>query len=296
MASTTVRRVKPQPAGTGIKAPRGPLDIEIIPAVGSDLAQSWLERNHANRSMRRRKVLEFRRDMISGNWREIGDAIRFDTSDRLIDGQHRLQALVEADTEMPGLALPFLVVRGVAPEDRMVIDTGTRRSAADQLRIAGYTNYTLLSAAAKWCLLYDRRILYAEASMKSVTHAEILDYVTTHPDLQDICAIVGARMVKKIDMPAGYIATSYYLCSRMHRKQADDFFDQAASGVNLSAGDPVLALRNRLHDLARNRANLSGDMWLSLAFRAWNARRKGVSLRSLPVDKGGVGIPAPQLV
>jgi hypothetical protein len=260
-------------------------------------AEDYLEKNDSNRTVRPRRVQEFKRDMLAGEWRDVGDPIRFDTNGRLVDGQHRLHgvmAATEADGN-PDLSITFVVVRGVEPEDRHVIDTGTRRTAGDQLKMAGYRNAALLAAATKWCLLVDRG-LNADALVRSVTHAEIMDFVHRNPTLVEITEHVAYRMRASVDMPAGYIAAGYFLCQRIDERAAEEFFERLTDGAMLEAGDPILALRSRLRDLARNRANLSGDMWLSLLFRTWNARREGRQLRVLPVDRGGKPIPAPALV
>lgn len=263
--------------------------------VNATIAAQWLERNVSNRTLRKRKVVEYRRDMLGGAWRDVGDPIRFDTNGMMCDGQHRMHALVQASEDEPGLEFEFLVVRGVQPEDRVVIDTGTKRTAGDQLKMAGFKNHALLAAAAKWCCMWDRQVVYGDTANRSVTHPEILEYVEKNPSLIEITETVANRMRQNIDMPAGYIVASYFLCSRISEGDAFEFFERLADGAMLSPGDPILALRSRLRDLDRNRANLSGDMWLSLLFRTWNARREQRSLRALPLDRQGVPIPAPEL-
>lgn len=264
-----------------------------VETVTPEIAQEWLERNASNRNVRPRKILEFRRDMIGGNWRAVGDPIRFDLNGDLIDGQHRLLALVQAGEEMPGLAFSFMVVRGVEPDDRVVIDTGTRRTAADQLKMAGYKNHALLAAAAKWCAMWDRNVIAGDLAARSATHAEVLEYVEQNPALISITDTVNNRMRQHVDMPGGYIAAAYFLCQRIDDSDAFEFFERLVDGVGLSSGDPILALRSRLRELDKAHANLNGDAWLSLVLRAWNARREGRTMRVLPLEKSGRPIPAP---
>jgi hypothetical protein len=304
MATTTrrapakpVKPVKVRPGSLLPPPPRkvGPLDLEVV-TVNADIAAEWLTRNVSNRVLRRGRLAEFKRDMLAGNWRDVGDPIRFDTNGDMCDGQHRMFALVNAALVDPSLAFEFLVIRGVQPEDRHVIDTGTRRSAGDQLKIAGYKNHTMLATAAKWCAMVERNALYAsDSSSKSITHAEILHYVQEHPDLEEVVSRVANSLRRRIDVPPGYIAAAYYLCAQKDRDEADDFFERAASGVGLPARDPILALRSRLRDLDKSRANLPGEMWLGLLVRAWNARREGRTLRTLPVYKENVPILCPDI-
>lgn len=256
-------------------------------------AQKYLDINEANRNIRSRMVTEFKRDMLAGNWRDVGDAIRFDTEGNLIDGQHRLTALVAAGEEDPSIALEFTVVRNVETVDRAVIDIGSKRTAADQLKMAGYGNPVLLAPAAKWCLLWERQALYADAEVRSVTHQEVMDYVQENPELQDIVATVKGRLKKGIDMPSPYVCTGYYLTHQIDEGAAFQFFERLSDGALLEPGSPILALRSRLRDLKNTHASLAGDMWLSLLLRTWNAWREQRSLRNIPVERSGKPIPAP---
>lgn len=258
-------------------------------------AEEWLERNVSNRKPRPKKIAEYVRDMVGGKWRPVGDPIRFDTEGNLIDGQHRLLAVIDATSQKPDLMLKFLVVRGVHNEDRAVIDTGAKRTPSDQLRMNGYRNSSTLATAAKWAHLYESGMIHGgDKTGKTVTHAEVVDFVEKHPDLVSIVDTVQKSMRQHIMMPPAYIACGYYLTSKVHEGDAFTFFERLTDGVMLSPGDPILALRNRLNDINRQNIKMNGDNWLSLLLRAWNARREGRSLRVIQSERrGGEPIPVP---
>jgi hypothetical protein len=273
----------------------GHLDLDVA-RVDAAVAQEWLSHNVCNRMKRRSRLAEFKRDMLNNNWRTVGDPIRFDTNGDMCDGQHRMIALGNAALIDPGIEFDFLVIRGIKTADRHVLDTGTRRSAADQLRINGYKNYSTLASAAKWCAMWDRDALYAaDFSTRSITHAEILGYVIENPDLEAVVNRVVSRLRLYIDIPPGYIAAAYYLCQRINAKQADEFFERTADGVGLPGRDPILALRRRLHELDKAHAVLRGEQWLGLLARTWNARREGRSMRTLAVYREDIPIACPSL-
>ncbi len=268
------------------------LAIEFLGVTGP-MAVQWLAEKASNRNVRKGRVVEFARDMLANNWHPTGEAIKFDTTGAMVDGQHRCEAVALAAKTKPDIVVNMLVVRNVPPEAQAVMDTNTRRTAADQLKIAGYGNYAMLSAAAKWCVIWDRKVLYADRMLKSVTHAEILDYVKENPQLQEICNYVMNRLNAHIDMPSGYIGTGYYVCWRIAPDEADEFFARLADGVMLDQNDPILALRNRLRDLKADRSSLPGDLYLSLLFRSWNARRLGKKVHKLQVYKDKMPIKCP---
>lgn len=308
--ATPVRRTPPKPvrvttARPTFTAPKpappaattiGALNVEVV-RVDLAIATEWMIRNVSNRPLRRPRLAEYKRDMLAGNWRDVGDPIRFDTNGDMCDGQHRMMALINAAAIDPDVSFLFLVIRGVKPEDRRVIDCGTRRTAGDQLRIAGYRNHSLLAAAAKWAAAFDRKVVNAsDFSTRSISHAEILAYVEEHPELVSICTRTTGSLRTKIDIPQGYIATAFFLCHRLDPDAAEEFFARLASGVDLPGRSPILALRSRLRDLEKSRANLPGDQWLGLLLRTWNAWREGRTLRTLPVYKDNIAIPCPDAI
>ncbi len=285
---------KPGPAKNAASNGTGKVTL-TLEWVDAQTAAQWLELNVSNRAIRQRKVVEYRRDMLAGEWRSVGETIKFDTAGKLCDGQHRLLALVAAASGRPGFKLELSVARGIRPEDRVVIDTGSKRTAGDQLKMSGYRNSALLAAAAKWCLMVDRKTMYADGALKSLTHPEILAYIEENPELVRICEVVANRLRSHIDIPPGYVAATYFLCSRLDPDEAEEFFDRLADGVNMELHDPIMALRRRLQRLTKAKAHLTSEAWLSLLFRTWNARRTGRSLQSIPVDKDGVTVRTPDL-
>ena len=69
------------------------MEHEMI-TVTPEIAQEFLERNHNNRKIKPRKVDKFAYQLSQGQWITNGDTIRFDVKGTLIDGQHRLKAVV----------------------------------------------------------------------------------------------------------------------------------------------------------------------------------------------------------
>lgn len=278
-----------------------------VEQLDGEIAARYLARNTNNRTKRPAQLAGMVRDMDANRFALVGDPIRFDANDDVVDGQHRLEALTLAEKRV---SLPFVVIRGIDPADRHVIDVGQRRSAADQLRIAGYSNYILLAAAAKWSIITERlRQESVSKAERAVTHAEILEFVEGNELLHECVAVVSNGIGVKIDMPSGYICTAYYLTALVDEPAADEFIARLADGVNLPGGDPILVLREFLReyksgvkrrgliDQANGPRSLTGDMWLSLILRAWNARRSGETLRKLTVvDRNKKPYPVPEIL
>jgi len=99
----------------------------ITPAM----AEAWLAEKAPNRSLKENKVLQFAQDMEAGLWRVTHQGIAFGEDGKLIDGQHRLEAIALA-----AKPVQMMVTHGIPKESMMVIDQAERRSFVDNIEIA----------------------------------------------------------------------------------------------------------------------------------------------------------------
>lgn len=94
-------------------------------------AKKWLEEhNTMNRRIRPKYVAMLAREMSADRWQDHHQAIGFTDDDSIVDGQHRLAAVVES-----GRTQRFLVVRGVPRGAISVIDAHSHRNTRDALRL-----------------------------------------------------------------------------------------------------------------------------------------------------------------
>jgi hypothetical protein len=114
---------------------REKVEIKIITP---EFAERLLERNTSNRNLRRDHVNTLARDMSEGAWRLNNDAICIANDGTLLNGQHRLNAIIKA-----GKPIKMLVAEGFSPETYKVLDGGAKRSVADQLNITNELAATL---------------------------------------------------------------------------------------------------------------------------------------------------------
>lgn len=71
--------------------------------ITPDIAKEMLERNLNNRSVSPSRVDMYADDMARGEWQANGEAICFNESGNLINGQHRLMAVVIRNDIISGL-------------------------------------------------------------------------------------------------------------------------------------------------------------------------------------------------
>lgn len=98
--------------------------------VTPDIARSFLTKNTANyRVYRPRIAQKYADDMINGRWKTNGESICFNEKGQLVDGQHRLNAII-----MSGVTVQMVVVYGIAG-DVSTFDVGLARNAVDIARV-----------------------------------------------------------------------------------------------------------------------------------------------------------------
>ena len=99
---------------------------EITPAI----ATAWLNANEGNRRLDWNYIAQLARDMKAGQFACTHQGIAFDTQGRLIDGQHRLWAILEA--EVP---VRMRVFYNESPDSTIHIDGNHPRRAADRMTL-----------------------------------------------------------------------------------------------------------------------------------------------------------------
>jgi len=132
--------------------------------VDPALALEWLQRNIAtNRPMRPTVIDGYAGEMERGEWHLTHQGVAFDTSGNLIDGQHRLAAIIKANVVVP------MMVTVNAPADSFVaLDGGVKRTLGDRLSIRSDV-VSVLSAGWVLQIRENRRISAAHLAKMADT-------------------------------------------------------------------------------------------------------------------------------
>lgn len=231
-------------------------------------AEEWLNRNTHNRPLHNSLVSKYADEMKRKQWVLNGEAIIFDYNGVLLDGQHRLWACIESQSNFQSV-----VTRGVAPEGFVTIDTGSKRSNSDVLAIAGISTDLVktLGAAATICISYQRGVIKSHGSGTrkdgNVSRTDVLNYVNKNPKLQDWVSRARAPTAKWKSAYASIIASVLYLGHVKYHEQAEEFLHGWLTGENLGSKSPILALINRLGTEKR----IPKVIRIGLVAHAWNS-------------------------
>jgi hypothetical protein len=196
--------------------------------------------------------------MKAGRWRRTGEPIIFDESGQLVDGQHRMWAVIES-----GCTIDMLVVRGVPMDAIHNIDTGKPRSTAQVMQILGGQNTTKLVSIAR---AID--MVVSPGRVRNLSVDEVETVLSRWPGVKWILEQPGALKSGKLTQAC--VLAAFAIVYSKNQGLARDSWEAFYTGANLAKGDPLLTLRNYLNDSLRAKG-LAGGMKASITRRALTA-------------------------
>ena len=245
--------------------------IEMTPA----LAASLIEHNTMNRLLSPPRVNWLADCIDRGAWKADGSAIKVDRDGVLIDGQHRLHAILKT-----GKSVQCLLITDMDPETRLTVDSGRPRHFGDFLRMNGIANSTDVAATTKIVWRNETGLL-CDPSHRAATDTTILwDFYLGKRDLIS----ESIARAKAIDLHVRYIqrsvlALGWSIFSQLDEEDADRFFAQirgdekSGTVVNLLCNFGATRPVSAGHYPQRNLA--------AVVIKAWNLWRKGQEVESL---------------
>jgi hypothetical protein len=242
-------------------------DVEIRKVTPKD-ALELLELNiETNRKLSKRDVDRYARDMVAGQWIFAGNTIVFNKHGNLINGQHRLTAVVES-----GETQVFLIVHVRDDAAFSACDIGRTRTHGDILGIEGFSNASLLGGVAN---MVNRIGLHFVGSKNLLTipKTQVGQYVKDHPELVN-SAEFAASIKSKL---TGWLSPSvvggvHYYWSRASQGRAEEIFTRMASDERDERGqkDPAYVLRQKLRTARMNRRSFAEQDVIYMLQRVWD--------------------------
>lgn len=220
VSTTTVKRIPASMAGTELRTEK----YLVTPQV----ATRWLKQNtESNRKPSIRTIEAYAREMQAGRWQLTHQGIAFNQSGELVDGQHRLHAVVAAD-----VSVEMMVTTGLALEYNSPLDQGYNRSFAH-----------VLGKNTRWVSVV-RALSMLETGVSSASFKNTVgmleDVASRHTAAIDamlaICSNARA-------CPTGVVATLAYTWP-IDRDRVSSFAREVNTGELLQSGDPAYSLRN----------------------------------------------------
>lgn len=204
-------------------------------AVTPHMAAKWLDKNESNRNLAPKRVGAYARDMADGNWHLTPAAIVFNVKGDLLDGQHRLHAVIES-----GKTIRMTVAYGCDHDIRKYIDRGRGRTLSDRLRMEGVeSNLTMKASVA-------RALVYLDCGGQNILVTD--DEATEAMEKYDRAFqwLDGATLKKGFKRTA-YLSTILWALPLGGR--VTEFHEGVQTGVGLKEHSPELAMHRYLAGL-----------------------------------------------
>lgn len=246
-----------------------------VEMITPEVAEAMLTLNTRNRSVSSKHVSALASAIRRGEWTMNGDAIRIGDN-TLLDGQHRLHAVIAS-----GIAVQSVVVRGLQSTVFDTIDIGKRRSAGDAYDVIGEKNTKVLAGAIRFILSIKSN---QTLDKTSYSNHEMLEALARFPSARDSVKLIKSHATSLA--PGSILCGLHYLFSEKDKAAAEKFYMFISTGIGFDHGTPMFLLRERLIDNAASRAKLERAYVAALCIKAWNATRRGQSLKCLKMADG----------
>ena len=192
-----------------------------LETISPEMAKQYLATSKGNRRIHPGRVDAYTRDMQMNRW-YVGATIKFDTDGALIDGHHRLSAVL-----MYGFPVRFLVIRKLPPESVAGIDVGQTRRHHQISKFAGENFSPRHFAIAK-------RIEYGFSNGSCLSYDESRDAILKYLDAINFAVLNAGKERHTNATVLAVVAKAWYSQDHDRLKQ---FLDVLKHGLATSEKD-----------------------------------------------------------
>ncbi|MCX2183449.1 hypothetical protein KV205_23385 [Streptomyces sp. SKN60] len=238
--------------------------------VTPEIAEIFLAQTSVNRRLDMGQVRALAETILRGEWKLTHQGIAFDEIGTLLDGQHRLRAIIEANTPVE-----MLVFDGLSRDIFPVLDTGKRRSAADTLLSTGAKYLPLLSSTIRHVILFKTMPNTPWSGVRAqLSNDRILAAYNSDKDRYEEAVAIGRELSKHLFASQTAVAVGFFLTTEVApAADVDEWISGLKSGANLDPSDARLALREVPRDTRKRGSRRRTGMrdQVSIYIKAWNA-------------------------
>lgn len=264
--------------------------VEIITP---EKAKEYLKCNVVNRPLNKARVEYYAKQMREGKWSLNGEGIQFVENGALGNGQHRLSAIIVADTP-----IQMLVVRGADNNSLATYDQGKMRSAADVFKLNGVHNANKLSSIVnRYAYLCATEFSSFTSSTKrngySVTNKTGVAKMSVG-DLYDLY-LRNSELFDKIEKMASSVASKTHFITAsdiggmaayliLVNKHDEDFvfgFFSILGNMSNTTNVTINTLRIKLYNDKTSTKKMTPMYKSQIIIKAWNAFATGKELKVL---------------
>lgn len=218
-----------------------------IKTITPEIAADFLSRNVRNRKLMQATVNSYAEQMRRGEWQLTPQGISFNEYNELLDGQHRLNAVIESN-----INVDMFVFYNVPDIAFKVLDTGNKRQAAQVFAMEGIKYPMEIAAGLKRYLVMkdsNENTLGKIRNSSKISSTLLLENYHNHSSLIDEIAVKAgefyshAALYPKSDIVGVYLYL--HLAKKHSLSHIDSFFNQLFKG-RLINSPAIEKLRSKL--------------------------------------------------
>lgn len=261
-----------------------------VVTIDSEFAKWLLSLNKANRPVNEKTVAYYAKQMATGQWKYNGDSIRISKSNILLDGQHRLHAIVKSNTSQKMLLLSEL------PDDSFeTIDRGKTRSIGDIFAIKNIPNYTNVAAIISRILNMKLSGNNGKTDTKGnlISAQDNLDFYHQNKELMDNITFLAGKYYRLFRLvPLSVYGSYLYFMYEIDKDKAEDFLSKVATGIDCSPAkySYIYLFRQRLTNETKATSKLKDLDRNILLIKCWKHFLAGKEVKQLAWDKEREGV------
>ncbi len=263
--------------------------------ITPQLAAELLAMGAKNRRVSETHVKKLAEEMKAGRWVLNGETIKFSADGKLIDGQHRLEAII-----LSGVSIVTSIAVGIQDERAFeTIDNLIRKRTADQLIEMDHTDVD--SGTSKRVAAVARRLRLWEITeekqgynligmeFRNMTDFDVVEYFRINKE-----EILWMHETIKNSFPykrcgaGSSLTAALVILNRQSHEITMKFIDALDNGVGLTADSPVHLLRDRLiYVTDRKSVKKWGTEVMAITIKAWNYFSINKPMKNLNWRQGG---------
>jgi hypothetical protein len=238
-----------------------------IAKVSPNMAKKFLENNLKNRDLREHRIWQFVQMMERGTFVEDGTPIKLNGDGGLLDGQHRLYAILRT-----GRTYTLPVVSGLPDEAFDSTDRCMPRNTGDSFKKIGEKNYSLSAAFFGRIIDY---VFHGSATgrkySKVISDTEKAKFLDAFPTSRDAVALANSlsKHLTKTLSPAP-LATLIFLSTYTPQISWRDYWTSVATGDNIKYQGARLYRKLLIGNLQAGNRKLGADAKLGYGIVAFN--------------------------
>jgi hypothetical protein len=269
--------------------------VNVTPEIAKDL----LKKNISNRPLKRSRISQLADALNRGEWKLTPQGISLSTEGVLLDGQHRLAAIIKTNK-----SADLVIAKDVDPSVFTILDTSLKRSAGDSIFLGAESRanirglHNTLAAGIRGYANYTRYPTVAwGGACPGPSNDSVLGIFRKNEakwaHITKTCKRFWSKF-RPLPLSSSIAVWMVGIDNNWSMDDMEKFFTALATGAGLEAESSTLAYRNYITNLYTNKVRPKGNMsqvGISSLIRVFNDEKKDVKRKVFYVSRKLIPLP-----